>query len=128
MVANGELMEGEGTVFGTDGNEQKGGRMHPLGNRRMRLSGKTAIFALCLTGVALSMAFPFGLGLVVLSWVIALTGTVFAVGFACYRLLKDLLGGTATFGYAPTTSYMAGKKIRKRRKEESSDEEKKDTK
>jgi hypothetical protein len=79
-----------------------------------------------LLGLGLSMAFPYGLGLLVFFCLIALTGAVYAAGSASVSLLKEMLGRTATFGYAPTTSYMAGKKTKKRVKEESSEEEKKD--
>lgn len=78
-----------------------------------------------LLGLALSAAFPYGVGLVVFFCLIALSGALYAAGSASFRLLKEMLGKTATFGYAPTTSYMAGKKMKKERKEESTEEEEK---
>lgn len=85
------------------------------------------LIPLILLGLAMSMAFPYGLGLAVFFCLLAITGALYAAGSASFKLLKEMLGRTATFGYAPTTSYMAGKKIKKTRKEESSDEEKKDS-
>lgn len=85
------------------------------------------LIPLILLGLAMSMALPYGLGLAVFFCLLAITGALYAAGSASFKLLKEMLGRTATFGYAPTTSYMAGKKIKKTMKEESSDEEKKDS-
>ncbi len=79
-----------------------------------------------LLGLALSMAFPYGAGLLVFFCLIALSGALYAAGSASLRLLKEMLGRTATFSYSPTTAYMAGKKTKKAGKEESSTEDKKD--
>ncbi|MGO9612389.1 MAG: hypothetical protein ACLPX5_05090 [Dissulfurispiraceae bacterium] len=77
-----------------------------------------------LLGLGLSMAFPYGLGVLVFFCLVALAGAFYAAGSASVRLLREMLGRNATFGYAPTASYMAGKKMKKRNKKESS--EKKD--
>ena len=118
-------MEGEGTIFDADDEYLRRNLQTPE-KRLLRRSGKTALFVLFLIGLGMSMAFPYGMAFAVVSWIIALTGTVFVVGFVCYRLLKDMLGGTATFGYTPTTSYMAGKKTRRRRKTDPADDETRD--
>lgn len=96
------------------------------GDRRLKLWGRTALFTLFLVGLALSVVFPYGLGLAVFLWIVALAGAVFGVSLICFGLLKDLLGRTATFGYTPAMSYMAGKKTKKKKEEESPDEESKD--
>jgi hypothetical protein len=88
----------------------------PVG-KKSALSGRIPIVALILFALALSVAFPYGLGLVVLVWGIALIGALFGVGFASVVLLKELFTKTASFGYAPTTAYMTGKKTRKKSKE-----------
>jgi hypothetical protein len=90
------------------------------------LSGKTAITMLAVFGLLLSVAFPFGLGIVAVIWVIALIGALTGAGIAFFMLIKELLGKTPAFGYAPTTAYLAGKKMKKRAKADSADEEKKD--
>jgi hypothetical protein len=124
MVTHSQHMGSEGTAFTAGGNQVQGEGMQL--RKRGALSKRIPVVILILFGLALSAAFPYGLGLAVLVWAIALIGALFGVGFASYLLLKELLGKTATFGYAPTTAYMAGKKTKKSRKEESVDEDKKD--
>ena len=97
------------------------------GDRSMKLFGRTALFTLFLVGLALSAAFPYGIGFAVFLWAIALIGAACGVGIICYGLLKDMLGRTATFGYAPNLSYMTGKKTKKKKEDVSSDEQEKDT-
>jgi hypothetical protein len=94
------------------------------GDRSLRLFGRTALFTLFLVGLALSVVFPYGIGFAAFVGAIALAGAVCGVGAICYGLLKDILGRTATFGYAPNMSYMAGKKTKKKRAEASTDEQK----
>ncbi|HMK55196.1 MAG TPA: hypothetical protein VK448_01005 [Dissulfurispiraceae bacterium] len=79
-----------------------------------------------LIGLGLSMAFPYGVGFVCFIVLIALSGALYAAGSASIRLFKELFGRTATFGYAPTTAYMTGKKTRKAARDSGSDEKKKD--
>jgi hypothetical protein len=90
------------------------------------LSGRTAIAMLILLGLALSIAFPYGLGVVVFVAVIVLAGALYAAGYACYSLVKDMLSKGVSFGYAPASAYMAGKKIKTRVKAGTTAEEKKD--
>jgi hypothetical protein len=97
-----------------------------LDRKRGLLSGRIPVVILILFGLALSAAFPYGLGLAVLVWAIALIGALFGVGLASFVLLKELFSKTSTFGYAPTAAYMAGKKTKKSKKEKSVDEDKKD--
>jgi hypothetical protein len=40
--------------------------------------------------------------------------------------MKEMLGRTAVFGYAPTTAYMTGAKTKKKKAEGTSEEERKD--
>lgn len=110
-------METQGTSL-TAPNEIKGERPQKSGLTAKRVS----VFILILFGVALSAVFPYGIGLAVVAWVIALIGALIGVGFATYTLLKELLGKTATFGYAPTAAYMAGKKTKKKKAEDPSED------
>ncbi len=112
MVTYNQQMEAEGTRFAVNA------------RKRGSLSGPIPLFTLFLFALALSVVFPYGLGLAVFAWVIALVGALFGVGFASYLLLKELLGKTTTFGYAPTAAYLAGKKMKKTKTTGSSEEEK----
>ncbi len=87
-----------------------------------RLPESYFLIPLFLLGLALSMAFPYGVGFVLFICLIALMGALYAAGFASIRLLKEMVGKSATFGYAPTTAYMTGKKTKKNRKAESSED------
>ena len=118
--------EAGGTAFNAvnSGMQDQGGT---LIKKRGLLSGRMPLFALFLFALALSVAFPYGIGLVVFVWVIALVGAIAGVGIASFILLKELFGKTSTFGYAPTTAYLAGKKTKKKKsKEVPSQEEDKD--
>ena len=86
---------------------------------------KAALIVLGVIGFAMSVAFPYGLGLVAFVALIAVIGAIAAVGYACYGLVKDMFGKTAGFGYTPTTAYMTGVKTRKKRVEGHSEEEEK---
>jgi len=123
MVTHSQHIGSQGTAYYAGGNEVQGERIQL--QKRGSLSKRIPVVILVLFGLALSVAFPYGIGLAVLVWAIALIGALFGVGFASYLLLKELLSKTTTFGYAPTTAYMAGKKAKKGRKEESVYEEKK---
>jgi hypothetical protein len=90
------------------------------------LSGRTAITLLILFGLALSIAFPYGLGLVVFVALIVLTGALYAAGYACYSLVKDMFSKGVSFGYKPASAYLTGKKIKTRTKAGTAGEEKKD--
>jgi hypothetical protein len=98
-----------------------------LFKKRGLLSGRIPLVTLFLFALALSVAFPYGIGLVVFVWIIALVGAIAGVGIASFILLKELFGRTSTFGYAPTTAYLAGKKTKKKSKEASSQEADKDS-
>lgn len=107
MVTYNQQMAAEGMVSGSK--QQSGKR-----------SLRVPLFVLFLFGLATSVALPYGIGLAVFVWAIALIGALAGVAFASYVLLKELLGKTASFGYAPTMAYLAGKKTNKGRKEKSS--------
>lgn len=123
MVAQWRMEE---TKIAVNIREMKGGNMETYKNRLQGRSGKIALAVLALAGLALSTAFPYGIGFLVFIWIIVLAGALSAVAFLSFGLLKDMLSKTATFGYAPTTAYMAGKKMKARRKKEGRDDEKKD--
>jgi hypothetical protein len=83
------------------------------GNRKQGLlSGPMPIAALTLGVLALSVVFPYGIGVAVLAWVIALAGALVGAGFATFLLLKESLGKTMIFGYSPSAAYLAGKKTK----------------
>jgi hypothetical protein len=117
MLTNTQHIETQGTSYAAQGEPAK---------KRGLLSGRTAIALLILFGLILSVAFPFGLGVVLFVGILAVAGALTGVGIAFVTLLRELLGKTPAFGYAPTTAYMAGKKMKKKAKEGSPDEEKKD--
>ena len=125
MLTHTQQMGTEATVFGSNVNEVQG-EGTPAAKKSGLLSGRMAVTMLILFGLALSVAFPYGFGLVVFVAVIVLTGALYAVGFACYALVKDMFSKGATFGYVPASAYMTGKKIRKRITKSSSVEQKKD--
>ena len=77
--------------------------------------GKTPIAVLIFFALALSVIFPYGLGIAVLAWVIALTGALIGVGYASYLLLKELFSKTGSFSYAPTAAYLAGKNLKRKK-------------
>ncbi len=75
------------------------------------------LIPMLLLGLFLSMALPYGMGVVAFIAIIILTATLYTAGLASLRLFKEMLGKTATFDYTPTTAYMAGKKTKKTNKE-----------
>jgi hypothetical protein len=77
---------------------------------------------LAVGAVGLSAAMPLGLGVVALVWALALGGAVAGASVICYKLVKDMVTGAATFGYAPTMAYLAGKRSVKTKKEETKEE------
>jgi hypothetical protein len=74
--------------------------------------GLMPIAALTLFVLALSIVFPYGIGVAVLAWVIALTGALVGAGYATYLLLKESFSKTVIFGYSPVAAYLAGKKTK----------------
>jgi amino acid transporter len=98
----------------------------PQPQKKGLLSGQKPIVILIIFALALSVAFPYGLGIAVLAWVIALTGALIGVGYASFLLLKDLFSRSGSFGYAPTAAYLAGKNTKKKKNETASAPDKKD--
>lgn len=90
------------------------GRGSETAKKRGLLSGQRPVVILFLFALASSVVFPYGVGIAVLAWIIALAGALVGVGFASYVLAKELFGRTATFGYAPTSAYLAGKKMNRK--------------
>jgi|GEM_PF-1048002 len=132
MITNSQSLDKEGMAFVTSGEGFKEKTKHTTRKKGL-MTGRTALIVLGVFAFALSVAFPYGMGLVVFAGAIALIGALCAVGMACFSLLKDLFGNTATFGYAPTTAYMSGTKTKKRNQQKavkqtttSADEEKKE--
>ena len=114
MLTNSQQMTTDATTLSESRNlqpEKKGLRL-----------GKTPIAVLIFFALALSVIFPYGLGIAVLAWVIALTGALIGVGYASYLLLKELFSKSGSFSYAPTAAYLAGKNLKKKRNTIPSDE------
>ncbi len=82
------------------------------------------LIPLLLLGLFLSMALPYGMGVVAFIAIIILSATLYTAGLASLRLFKEMLGKTATFDYTPTTAYMAGKKVKKVNRENKEADEK----
>jgi len=80
-----------------------------------------------LLGLGLSMALPYGAGFLLFFVLLAVGGACYVAGSSCVRIMKEMLGRNAVFGYAPTTAYMTGAKTKKKKADGSSTEEKKDT-
>jgi hypothetical protein len=115
MVTYSQQMETGGTAFNEQGGHQAG--------RKGLFSGRTALFAFFVFMLALSVALPYGMGVAVFVWGIALIGAFVGAGFAVITLVQELFGKSPAFGYAPTAAYMSGKKMKKK---VNADEEKKD--
>jgi hypothetical protein len=75
-----------------------------------RLPQSYLLIPLLLVGLALSTAFPYGMGFMLFISLVALGGACYVAGSASLRIMKEMLGRTAVFGYAPTTAYMTGTK------------------
>jgi len=76
-----------------------------------------------LLALGLPMIIPVRTEFVVIALVVATILAFYVAGIGFSVLIQKILGKTATFGYAPTTSYLAGKKMKKNRKESLSEEE-----
>lgn len=86
------------------------------GDRRevyFKLPESYLLIPILLLGLFLSMALPYGMGVLAFIVIIILTAALYTAGVASLRLFKEMLGKTATFDYTPTRSYMTGKKKRK---------------
>jgi len=121
MLTNSQQMEADAATLSESHKVQKDG-MQP--RKKGLLAGQKPIVVLIFFALALSVAFPYGLGIAVLAWVIALTGALIGVGYASYLLLKELFGKSGSFGYAPTAAYLAGKKMKKKMTTVPSEDEK----
>jgi hypothetical protein len=67
--------------------------------------------------LGLPMVIPFRTEFMIIALVVATILALYVAESVFSVLVKKILGKTATFGYAPTTSYLAGKKTKKIRKE-----------
>ncbi|MCK9420644.1 MAG: hypothetical protein M0R70_14840 [Nitrospirae bacterium] len=121
MLTNSQQMATDATTLSENHKlPEEGTQPHKKG----LLSGQKPIIVLIFFALALSVVFPYGLGIAVLAWVIALTGALIGVGYASYLLLKELFSKSGSFSYAPTAAYMAGKNLKKKRNTTPSDDEK----
>lgn len=116
MVAEVHKVMGKGSLSPAE--EAQGTEAKPSPGGIPKIWMRAALFIAFLFALALSVIFPFGMGVVIFVWVIAVAGALFGAGLMCFSLVKSMFGKTATFGYAPTTAYMTGKKTRKRMKAE----------
>ncbi len=119
MLTNNQQMATDATAISENRNLE-GVETQP--QKKGLLSGQKPIVILILFALALSVVFPYGLGIAVLAWVIALAGALIGVGYASYLLLKELFSKTGSFSYAPTAAYMAGKKTKRTRNTDPSDD------
>lgn len=116
--------EKHGKIVLTDGANLPGGGKDTY----FKLPESLLLIPMLLLGLALSLAMPYGIGFVAFIAIIALMGALYAAGSGTYKLMKEMFGKTATFGYAPGTSYLAGKKTKKSEKDEPAETDEKDTK
>jgi hypothetical protein len=119
MITNNQQLETDARTFSVNRNAE-GAETQP--QKKGLLSGQKPIVILIFFALALSVVFPYGLGIAVLAWVIALSGALIGVGYASYLLLKELFSKSGSFSYAPTAAYLAGKKMKKKRNADPSDE------
>jgi hypothetical protein len=112
MLTNSQQMATDATTLSESRKLQKDGT-EP--QKKSLLSGQKPIVVLIFFALALSVVFPYGLGIAVLAWVIALTGALIGVGYASYLLLKELFSKSGSFSYAPTAAYLAGKNLKKKK-------------
>ena len=121
MVTHSQQMGAKGAEL----NEVQGRGTQPAAKKGF-LSGRSGLWVITLFALALSVAFPFGLGVALFIWGIALIGAFVGAGFALVTLLQEVFGKTPAFGYTPMTAYLAGKKMKKKKREEPSSEDGKD--
>ena len=121
MLTNSQQMTTDATTLSESHELQKDGTQP---RKKGLLSGQKSIVVLIFFALALSVVFPYGLGIAVLAWVIALTGALIGVGYASYLLLKELFSKSGSFSYAPTAAYLAGKNLKKKKNTNPSDDEK----
>jgi hypothetical protein len=119
MLTNSQQMTTDATAL-SENNEMQKDVMQP--RKKGFLSGQKPIVVLIFFALALSVAFPYGLGIAVLAWVIALAGALIGVGYASYLLLKELFSKSGSFSYTPTAAYLAGKNLKKKKNTTPSDE------
>ncbi len=119
MLTNSQQTATDATTLPEGRKPQKDGTQP---RRKGLLSGQKPIVVLIFFALALSVVFPYGLGIAVLAWVIALTGALIGVGYASYLLLKELFSKSGSFSYAPTSAYLAGKNVKKKKNAGPSDD------
>lgn len=119
MLTNSQQMATDATTLSESRKLQKDGTGP---QKKSLLSGQKPIVVLIFFALALSVVFPYGLGIAVLAWVIALSGALIGVGYASYLLLKELFSKSGSFSYAPTAAYLAGKNLKKKKNTTSADD------
>jgi hypothetical protein len=68
-----------------------------------------------LLALGLPMVIPFRAEFMIFALIVATILAIYGAELACAIIIRKILGKTATFGYAPTTAYLAGKKTKKLR-------------
>jgi hypothetical protein len=94
-------------------------------SRGMKALKVAAVSVVLAVGLAFSVAFPFGIGVILFMWLLVVGAALVAVGYSSVKLFKAMMGTSSSFGYNPAESYLAGKKG-KARKQEPEDDGKKD--
>jgi len=65
--------------------------------------------------LGLPLVLPLRIESSIFIFLIGLATVSYAIAFVLLRLIKRMLSSTATFGYNPTTMYMAGNRVKKPR-------------
>ncbi len=78
--------------------------VRPLETRGPKGIKGFSIAAIAAIAVLLSMAFPYGIGLLLIVWTAAIIGAVVGTGIVCFKLAKEVLSGSLSFNYSHTYS------------------------
>jgi len=85
------------------------------GKAYFRFSETCLLVLLPAIAIAIPMVLPLQTGYMVAIFSVALALSLCVAGYACWMLIGKILGRSATFGYRPTTSYLAGNKRKNKR-------------
>jgi hypothetical protein len=89
-----------------------------VGKGTSRLLYMVILSLVFMVGLVLSMAFPFGVGVMLFFVLLVLAGALGAVGITTVKLFQSLLAPSISFGFKPTEAYLAGKKQSAKKEEE----------
>jgi len=122
IYKGGEIAEAGTYINPTDGSRAKISTGQRLPGDKaatfLKLSHCVALTVLVAAGAAMSAALPFGIGVLMMVFALAAVGAIGAVVVFTMRLTSEVFGRNATFGWAPSAAYLAGKKTQKGKKDE----------